>query len=63
MENNVPVHQHNDIDCNRLYAKECLVYCPQAVVTKPTGGATVDAQARTAISDIIDKLKAVGITL
>lgn len=34
-----------------------------AAITKPTTGATVDAESRAAISSIIDALKAVGITL
>lgn len=32
-------------------------------ITKPTGGATIDAEGRAAIDSIIDALKAVGITL
>ena len=35
----------------------------QSAITKPSGGVTVDASARSAINDIIDKLKAIGITL
>lgn len=35
----------------------------QSAITKPTGGATVDTEARTAIDSIIDKLKAIGLTL
>lgn len=34
-----------------------------AAIAKPAGGATVDAESRTAIDSIIDALKAVGITL
>lgn len=56
-------HFHNKVDSNGLEAKDALNRCPQAAITKPTGGATVDSQARTAINDLIDKLKAVGITL
>lgn len=63
MENNVPIHLHNGIDCNELEAKDALARCPQPAITKPTGGGTVDSQARTAINDIIDKLKTIGITL
>lgn len=33
----------------------------QALVTDPTGGATVDAQARTAINAILDILEAHGL--
>ncbi len=31
-------------------------------ITKPTGGSNIDPQARTAIDDLIDKIKAFGIT-
>ena len=31
-------------------------------ITDPTGGATIDAEARAAINDIIDALENVGIT-
>ncbi len=34
----------------------------QAKINDPSGGATTDAQARTAIAAIIDALEAVGIT-
>lgn len=34
---------------------------PQAAATKPTAGATIDAEARTAIDSIIDKLVAAGV--
>lgn len=35
----------------------------QAAITPPSGGATVDSQARTAIADIITKLQTLGLTL
>ena len=60
---NIPIHKHNGSDSNQLEAKEALVGCPQKVIIKPTGGTVVDIQARTAINDLIDKLKTVGITL
>lgn len=36
---------------------------PQLAIVKPTGGATIDSQARTAINTIIDTLKNLGLTL
>lgn len=35
----------------------------QTAITPPSGGATVDSQARTAINDIITKLQTLGLTL
>lgn len=35
----------------------------QAAITAPSGGATVDSQARTAISTIITRLQTLGLTL
>jgi MoxR-like ATPase len=36
---------------------------PQATIAKPTGGANVDDEARTAINTIIDSLKNLKLTL
>lgn len=36
---------------------------PGVTITDPTGGATVDAEARTAVNTIIDRLQAAGIIL
>lgn len=33
----------------------------QATITDPTGGATVDAESRTAINALIDRLQALGL--
>ena len=34
----------------------------QAAITAPSGGATIDAQARTAITTIISRLQTIGLT-
>lgn len=34
---------------------------PQTAITAPTGGATQDTQARTAINDLIDRLIKLGL--
>lgn len=51
-------HKHNGIDSLKLIADEALVNAPQDAITPPTGGATQDTEARTAINDIITKLQA-----
>ena len=52
----VPYHIHNGADGSPP------LWTVQAAITKPTGGLTVDSQARTAINQIIDALKALGFT-
>lgn len=58
---NIPIHFHNGLDSNTLNIGDIIPV--QTAIIQPTGGATVDDEARTAINDIINKLKAVGITL
>lgn len=53
----VPYHTHNWADGSPK------LWMVQSAITKPTGGSTVDTQARTAINDIVNKLKALGFTL
>lgn len=38
-----------------------LLDSPLTTISDPSGGATVDAQARTAINTIIDRLQALGL--
>jgi hypothetical protein len=59
----VPVHWHNGLDSNTLDLNSIMPNAPQPAISGPSGGATVDSQARNAINDIITKLKNVGITL
>lgn len=57
-------HKHTGTDGSpKLEARDSLENCPQSPVTKPMGGTFIDLEARAAISDLINKLKSVGITL
>ena len=40
-----------------------LSNAPQAAITSPTGGVTIDAESRTAINSIITALQTLGLTL
>lgn len=60
MDKVVP-HSHNDTDSPKLFAGDALRSAPQEAVTLPTGGSTIDTQARTAINDIVSKLQALGL--
>lgn len=49
------------IRLTRLGAGGATPAARQSAITAPTGGATVDTQARTAINDIITALEAFGL--
>lgn len=46
---------------SRIAAVEAVVADEQAAITDPAGGATIDAQARTAIIAILNALRAHGL--
>lgn len=57
----IPYHLHNGISGNKINAGDCLENSPQDAVTRPTGGATIDTEARNAINDLITKLQTLNI--
>lgn len=65
-------HYHNDIDSNRLNAKEALVGAPQAAIAQVAGTAgssytsaeqTILNNTVTALNKLLAELKTLGITL
>lgn len=59
MENVTP-HKHNGVDAERIEYTD-LAILGETTVADPTGGVTIDAKARTAISAILDILQAKGL--
>lgn len=53
-------HTHNGIDSQKIPGKS-IEKAPQNAVTTPSGGVTIDSQARTAINDIISRLQELGL--
>lgn len=51
-------HTHNGFDSRTID----FTSNKQGAITPPSGGATVDSQARNAINTIINTLKALGLT-
>lgn len=64
-------HTHNGSDSNKIDFQDISgvsqairtigTSAPLASISDPSGGMTIDAQARTAISDVISRLEALGL--
>ncbi len=56
----VPPHKHNGTDAERIEFTDISIL-GEAAIADPVGGATIDANARTAILAILEALRAKGI--
>lgn len=53
---NVTFHKHDGVDSPQL-SLENMLETPQSAITAPTGGLTIDSEARIAINSIITALE------
>jgi len=56
----VTPHKHNGTDAERIEFTD-LSILPEATIAQPSGGVTVDSQARSTINEILDLLRAKGL--
>jgi hypothetical protein len=56
----VTPHKHNGTDADRIEFSD-LAILAEATISQPSGGATVDTQARAAINSILALLRAKGL--
>ncbi len=61
MDDKIMEHEHSGVDSKKLQASIALFNCPQDAIAAPSGGATVDTQARTAIAAILTELRNIGL--
>jgi hypothetical protein len=59
--NPIQPHNHDGTSLDKLFAGDSLRGAPQEAVTAPTGGSTIDVEARAAINSMILKLQNLGI--
>ncbi len=69
--NNIPRHTHNGTDSNKIKfgdlenVGEALLTiensAPLGSITAPSGGLTVDSEARTAINALISRMETLGL--
>lgn len=59
-DNQLKTHHHTGLDSIKVNGKD-LVGAPRNAISDPTGGATVDAQARNAIIAVITALEDLGL--
>lgn len=50
-------HTHNGVDSDKLDFNKAIKGAPRAAITRPTGGVTIDAEARLAINHLITALE------
>ena len=56
----VTPHKHNGTDAERIEYTD-LSIVPETEIPQPSGGLTVDAEARAAINALLDLLRAKGL--
>lgn len=59
-DNQLKTHKHNGLDSLKISARD-LENAPQPAISNPTGGVTIDANARAAIVSIITTLENLGL--
>lgn len=60
LEASIRGHRHNGNEGQQVNSSE-LFGVPTESIADPTGGGTVDAEARTAINALIDRLESLGL--
>lgn len=66
LEDEFKQHTHNGADTKKLQLSDMEgslsdITTPSATINDPSGGLTIDAQARSAIDDILDLLQEQGL--
>ena len=66
LEEVLGVHVHSGVATTQMFPEDVsapteLQNAPLTTISDPTGGSTIDAEARTAIDTIIDRLQSLGL--
>lgn len=65
--NDLQRHRHTGLDAEKVSFTDLedlpsgIENAPLATISDPSGGMTVDSEARSAINDIIDRLQSLGL--